>query len=69
MTAATLPETEVVKKPVHSIAASPTQVSSHTLDTSEPSRGMQPTYTRLPKQPLMAKPYSGKPFGIHLLQQ
>ena len=49
VTAATLPETDVVKKPVHSKVASPTLVSSHTLDSSELSRGMQQTYTRLPK--------------------
>ena len=36
VTATTLPETEVVKKPVHSKAALPIQVSSHTIDTSEP---------------------------------
>ena len=48
----TLPETEVVQKPVHSNAASPQQVSNHTLNTNEHSRGMQQTYTRLPKLPL-----------------
>lgn len=52
VTAATLPETEVVKTPVHSKAASPTQVSGHTADTNEHTRGMQQTYTRLPKLPL-----------------
>ena len=40
VTAADLPETEVVKKPIHPNAASPTQVSSHTLDANEHTRGM-----------------------------
>ena len=52
VTAATLPETEVVKKTLHSDTASVAQVSSHTSDVNEHTRGMHQTYTRLPKLPL-----------------
>ena len=52
VTAATLPETEVVKKTLHSDTASAAPVSSHTSYVNEHTRGMHQTYTRLPKLPL-----------------
>ena len=40
VTAATLPETEVVKNTLHSDTSSAAQVSSHTSDVNEHTRGM-----------------------------
>ena len=47
--AASLPETEVVKKPQDFDKA---EVSIHTSDITEHTRGMHQAYTRLPKLPL-----------------
>ena len=53
VSADTLPETEVTKKPSRPSTTSSTHVSSHTLsDTTEHTRDMYQTYTRLPKLPL-----------------
>ena len=72
VTAATLPETEVVKKTLHSDTSSAAQVSSHTSDVNEHTRGMHQTYTRLTKLPLPTfdgNPLQWQTFGILSLQQ
>jgi len=65
LTATSLPETEVAKKPLHSDTVPAKQVSPHTSDVSEHATGTHQAYTRLPKLPLPtfnSQPLQWQPF-------
>jgi len=57
--AASLSETEIVKKPQDSDKAPAKEVSTHTSDITEHTRGMHQAYIRLPKLPLPT--FDGQP--------